>query len=939
MGEHFIPYRIKYEKEDIKKIKHVAELFLQLGGIPFEIMCESGLKKVYTDGMLDDEKWENANLVTQRCVMKIDVYAINSCLNVLKKEQLIRKFLNPEFYVERLDFSSLDEDALPFDNWDDEVLAYLVPGKAGIFLCEKDLKISDYSLEYQKLAYQTAHIMHYYGKELEKIEENIKKISETNGIVGISLGKEKIYTVNMLSDGSFDIQAPAGGVDGLDYPEAHTYSGYGSIWNIGMATSEMAFQIQEIMNSYENKYNFVPQDVTVALPALLHNEEDFEPILEEYRDKNPKSKAKKLQQDLYNVVNLYETSTLGIVEKAVEFAGIQEFNYEPRATAIALAYEQMDEANKLNGNATALVFDWSNDYFSASIVDRSYRNELHIKNQCVIKNPIGNLTEITGVDTFCERLRASMLKQLEPYGIYHDVVDESRWDSWDAFYDQAENVIQQMIRNNYAILRYKDYIFDMTVDYPAEVFLEIFEPYYQQTENIVEKIINEIQFQAGDISRVFLAGEWGNFPYVKQRLEAFFGRYTKVCVMDNTALAAAKGAAIVAKMAKNIEKETDVINELHDMKKEKKMNYKRTLIPTFFELSGIDGECRKEQCEYVYGNLSGIYERDVRDRILQSEKTPNFNCESKFNMYMPTLEIPKKLNHSHTFKAVDESITFEVPEVRGNNYMLYMQLVTKNNVENVEEISQFWNIATEDDEMKVKESLKENKDSLFAKVTFWSKKKTDSNKGRFICLKENYVNMNWEHDKYILVDDQMIGCQYVLKCWIEQLPIPGKDKRDYVYAYVDGADDKNKRLENNEILTGSGYILYDGRAVYVGRSTTYSLGGNAAGEYIAATNTINYVSSIVENIKELHIYYDCTQIGNTGVGIFDPKDKDYVDKYLEALKNFECDIIFEHVDAHSNIFGNEIADRLATVKKEIIGREEICPADGSFSKPLILMEK
>lgn len=258
-----------------------------------------------------------------------------------------------------------------------------------------------------------------------------------------------------------------------------------------------------------------------------------------------------------------------------------------------------------------------------------------------------------------------------------------------------------------------------------------------------------------------------------------------------------------------------------------------------------------------------------------------------------------------------------------NNRMLFLKLIAEN-----EEVEQY-------------------KEKCFASVIFWSEKDkryTPSKKGsiEFPFGLESYDALEeLSQQKYLVLEDCSINKKFAFECWIEQLPIPGKDEG--IYAYVDGSSGDKQYPEN----FGSGYAVTIGKNVYFGHCEGSDSGRNVSAEYLAATKVFHYFPKEITNLKELCIYYDNNNVGYVPVGLYKP-GTEYAHAYVEAVDAFQKEypetiLKFIHTDGHSGIYGNEMADQMAERKeKELLklvagfeeNRAELCPKDGSYSASL-----
>ena len=87
----------------------------------------------------------------EKVFIQPDWSAVEACLAVLETEEAIRTRIDSSFSIERINYE------------DSEVLAEMQPGNTGVFLYENDLRPKIFPECYQRLAYQTAYLKHYYA--------------------------------------------------------------------------------------------------------------------------------------------------------------------------------------------------------------------------------------------------------------------------------------------------------------------------------------------------------------------------------------------------------------------------------------------------------------------------------------------------------------------------------------------------------------------------------------------------------------------------------------------------------------------------------------------------------------------------------------------------------------------------------------------------------
>ena len=319
------------------------------------------------------------------------------------------------------------------------------------------------------------------------------------------------------------------------------------------------------------------------------------------------------------------------------------------------------------------------------------------------------------------------------------------------------------------------------------------------------------------------------------------------------------------------------------------------------------------------------------ERIYDNEVVRHLKKDMIFNAVLPAFGAENR-NKEYTYinkNDTNQKIVFKLP-IEKDIKMLFMRLcdLRKGDASNDDTFAQ----------------------SVFAAI--FNKKVYSDIKGyvKFNRAFEDYPSFEISKEtsnKFCLYDEAM-GCSLIFECWTEYLPIPGES--DGVFAYLDGSSEKRGK---NEEKYGTGYVISNNKEIQFGHTEGSASEANYAGEIEAVTN-------ILKNIGEtnnLKLYFDNTAVGYYPGKYFDwskKKDK-WVVEYRNIYNDFverckDCNIEFVHIDAHFNVFGNEMADRLAQVcdgkledKQEYAegykkDRESVCPSDGSFSDSFIFKE-
>lgn len=162
------------EEEYIKKLRDVCEQFRQRKGVPYMVLVESGLDAFEKEGRLVSGCLSDKS---NRDV--IDTYAIEACLDTLKKEAFIKEYIDPYFCLEKIYYKGMGDGELPFDNGcDEKVLRLLKPNMEDIFLCEFGFDVYQFPEAYRFLAYQSAYLKYYYSEKDTELESQPSKIEE-----------------------------------------------------------------------------------------------------------------------------------------------------------------------------------------------------------------------------------------------------------------------------------------------------------------------------------------------------------------------------------------------------------------------------------------------------------------------------------------------------------------------------------------------------------------------------------------------------------------------------------------------------------------------------------------------------------------------------------------------------------------------------------------
>lgn len=162
---------------------------------------------------------------------------------------------------------------------------------------------------------------------------------------------------------------------------------------------------------------------------------------------------------------------------------------------------------------------------------------------------------------------------------------------------------------------------------------------------------------------------------------------------------------------------------------------------------------------------------------------------------------------------------------------------------------------------------------------------------------------------------------------IEEIRAIRPKSPDWIIAYVDGSYDHSVR----RYAFGCVFILPDGR-VYTengsGDNPDSAALRNVTGEMLGAMFAVRF--AIVNGFLGIEIRYDYEGIEKWVTGAWKSKTE-LTKKYAEAMRRWSSGvkIIFTKVTAHTNVYYNEMADRIA---KEAILSNKSVPAVRKISE-------
>lgn len=380
----YLPICLDNQEEGIKRLTEVVTLFEIKGGAPSLILEESGLKALAKSGVLDF-----ANCSMQE-LEKLDLYAINTCLRVLRKEQMIRQEYNPLFNVDRLPYLYLDTIATSFEcQGEPKVHELLEKRTEGVFLVERGLNLKDCPPCYKYLAYQTAYLLHYYpglDTYIDHFHQEDELFDSVHSM-GIYVESYATHGAYIKEDNSVGL-IPKSSSQREVFPKVnYAFDGFGDILNAGVAASEMGISISNLKQAFEGITGNEVKAVVISLPTLAPNETRIRSAMRKRLHSEDKNSKEYREAKIYEELELEGAGTREIVQKAAELADVSRVEIVPKALCIYAAYENWTKKAILRENEWGLILDWNDQSVCVSVLQRKF-GQLMINWQEIKRNPL-----------------------------------------------------------------------------------------------------------------------------------------------------------------------------------------------------------------------------------------------------------------------------------------------------------------------------------------------------------------------------------------------------------------------------------------------------------------------------------------------------------------------------------------------------------------------
>lgn len=188
------------------------------------------------------------------------------------------------------------------------------------------------------------------------------------------------------------------------------------------------------------------------------------------------------------------------------------------------------EEKTLYENEIGLVYDWGKDNVCISLVKKE-QGELKVISQDSMKNPAfynGDKPRIRG--SILDNLKIQMCRKMMMDDRNVDFITitgigPSDEKAWEHFYASSESVLDTLLSGKDAEIELKGVIASVSETYTQEDFTEVILPFYMQTENLINAMLDRKKISMDTISKVYVSGEYGNLLAVQKGLSDFTQKY------------------------------------------------------------------------------------------------------------------------------------------------------------------------------------------------------------------------------------------------------------------------------------------------------------------------------------------------------------------------------------------------------------------------------
>lgn len=492
------------------------------------------------------------NTVFETVFVMPDIYAVEESIKTFYAEELIREKYDVGFWIERI------------SQQDEKVMATLQDRETDILGSSRPEIYGGLPESYKRLIYQIAYIKTYYPDVYELVwDEHFEPDDERTAIsfdtscasVGISLGCYETYAVCRMADGS--IKRVPNMKYSYDTPlcQKYRFKGYGDIRNAGAAGSRMGLIMKEIKESAEFLFDVCVEKVYVTHIGDLPDREEIVRVMKRRLNRAEMRGNANRKSDLiaYEEIADKNMDGLEVIKWAAELANLPGFEYVDSLNAMVNAFEKSDERNVLKGDEIALLYDFRECDLILSLIRRNADNELEIIAQEEEFEPELGIYDAEDYDydegEYNPSLELVLGRDMDQFmtaaglgalGICgENEVDE---EAFEELRRSAPRVKRQFRRNDEVKLIFNNGYLSMMETYPVAGFQKCFEPVLKKSDALLRSVLDGAGLCMEDISKVFLAGEETEYPFVRKRIEELTKK--EVCCINASVCIAARGAVL-----------------------------------------------------------------------------------------------------------------------------------------------------------------------------------------------------------------------------------------------------------------------------------------------------------------------------------------------------------------------------------------------------------
>lgn len=484
--------------------------------------------------------WNRALLIktpVEEVFVMPDVFAVEQAVKTYYAERLIRKTINPRFFIERIEEGN--KELMP--NME-KLIAEIFPEHwLGAYRSGK------IAASYKKMIYQICYIRYFYENIYRQVwSEDYKPYVLTakfpgaanrTGTLGIALGTEESYAVYAEKNGK--VRNIPRFLEGEDAENSrYCFPGTGDLCNAGIAYSELALTYKLILQNTEIVSDTAVQKVNVIVAGNTPSRSDITMAIRDRKEnadleKNPKMNLERMADIQLEGRNL---DGMDIIREAGNLAGLPDFHAKSRlCMAVARAYNA-EEKYRLEEGERALVFYLDNTAFEAGFVEKRDGKLNCMAHTYSSDYPTKEMQEAD--KCLLEKMKGAVCPTLVTLGISVD--DEKNRKAFEAVCADIGRVKRQFSRNDTANILFDNGWLSFTEFLAIDDYRECLVPLYKKCT----EIIDELQKRQGidSVSKLYLAGNRSEDVSLWEYLEEHYQK--EVCILGDLEQVTALGAAL-----------------------------------------------------------------------------------------------------------------------------------------------------------------------------------------------------------------------------------------------------------------------------------------------------------------------------------------------------------------------------------------------------------